>query len=147
MLGGVRDQAGGESLGGWLLILCLFLGVWQPLTLANLAAALLAALPVRGAVLAFLLAARVIVTAFGMAAAIAISHRDPHAASMAKAALVLSAGAEVFVYTTSYFPSNRLPGDTLRYVAWSVAVHGAWLAYLIRSRRVRRTLGPDAPGG
>jgi hypothetical protein len=30
-----------------------------------------------------------------------------------------------------------MPGDTIYYVAASLAYHGAWLAYLWRSRRVR----------
>ena len=45
----------------------------------------------------------------------------------------------VVVYTTPYFPNNRMPGDTPFYVAASLAYHGAWLAYLFRSRRVRNT--------
>jgi hypothetical protein len=45
------------------------------------------------------------------------------------------------VYTTPYFPSNRFPGDTTFYVVASLAYHGAWLAYLARSKRVRQAFG------
>jgi hypothetical protein len=134
-----------DSLRGWLAVLCLFLALWQPLNLALVASSVLAALPSRGWPLALLLLARVIVTACGVAAAIAIYHRHSGAAAFAAFALLLSAGAELFVYSTPYFPSNRLPGDTPWYVAWSIATHGAWLAYLFRSDRVRRTLGNDQP--
>jgi hypothetical protein len=36
-------------------------------------------------------------------------------------------------------PSNRLPGDTIWYIALSLLYHGAWLLYLVRSTRVRNT--------
>jgi hypothetical protein len=58
---------------------------------------------------------------------------------MAKAALILSAAIDLVVYTSSYFPSNRMPGDTPLYIAASLTYHGIWLAYLFRSRRVKRT--------
>jgi hypothetical protein len=138
-----HDDGGGHSPGGWLLVLCLFLAIWQPLNLALVASSALAALPLRGSPLALLLAARVIVTALGVAGAIAIYHRHSGAVTIAAVALVLSGCIEVFVYTTSYFPSNRRPGDTPWYIAWSIASHGAWLLYLFKSARVRRTLSDD----
>ena len=119
--------AANHGLGGWLLVLCFFLAIWQPLNLALVASNVLAALPVRGWPLALLLAARVVVTACGVAAALAIYHRHAGAMAMAVVSLALSACVEVFVYTTSYFPSNRLPGDTPWYIAWSIVWHGAWL--------------------
>jgi hypothetical protein len=129
------------DLGGWLLVLCLFLAIWQPLNLATAASSVLAAIPVRGWPLTLLLVVRLIVTAFGVAAAIAIFHRHSGAAALAKISLVLSACVEVFAYTTPIFPSNRLPGDTAYYVAWSILSHGVWLAYLFASTTVKRTLG------
>ena len=106
-----NDEGGEHSLGGWLLVLCVFLAIWQPVNLALVASNALAALPVRGWPLALLLAARVVVTACGLAAALAIYHRHAGAMVMAVVSLTLSACVEVFVYATSYFPSNRLPGD------------------------------------
>ncbi len=131
---------------GWLLVLCFFLAVWQPVNLALAASSALAALPVRGLPLALLLAARVISTACGIAAAIAIYRRHSGAATIVKMSLLLSAGLDLFVYTTSYFPNNRLPGDTILYIAWSLAFYGAWLVYIFRSATVKRTLGDDGRG-
>lgn len=132
-----------RGAGGWLLVLCFFLAVWQPLSLAAVASSVLQALPVRGWPLAVLLAVRVMVTAFGVAGAIAIYHRHSGAAAIAGLALVLSIAVDVFAYLTPYFPSNRLPGDTPFYIAWTIASHGVWLIYLSRSSRVRRTLGDE----
>lgn len=129
--------------GGWLLVLCFFLAIWQPVNLALAASSALAALPVRGVPLAALLAVRVISTACGIAAAIAIYRRHPGAVTVVKISLTLSAGLDLFVYTTSYFPNNRLPGDTILYIAWSLAFYGGWLLYVFNSARVRRTLGDD----
>jgi len=98
-----HDEGGVPSLGGWLLVLCLFLAIWQPVNLALAASNALAALPMRGWPLALLLAVRVIVTAFGVASAIAISHRHPGAATMATVSLTLSAGLDLIVYTTPFF--------------------------------------------
>src|SRR5689334_1654897 len=124
---------------GWLLVLCALLLVWHPVNFAIAAAGALDALPLRGTPLALLLAARLLVTAFGIAAGIALLAVRPAAVRLAIVALALSAAADLFVYTTSYMPSNRLPGDTIWYVAASLLYHGAWLLYLVRSTRVRNT--------
>jgi hypothetical protein len=131
------------TLGGWLLVLCLFLAVWQPLNLAIAASNALMALPVRGWPLAVVLAVRVVVTAFGVAGAMALYRRHSGAATLAALALALSLCVDLFVYTTSYVPNNRLPGDTPLYIGWTIALHGAWLLYLSKSARVRRTLRDD----
>jgi hypothetical protein len=128
-------------LRGWLLVLCVLLLVWQPLSLGLVASRALDALPVRGLPLALVLVGRVLVTAVGIAAGLMLAGRRPGAVGMAKASLVLSAAADLFVYLTPYFPSNRMPGDTPLYVAGSLAYSAAWLLYLGRSRRVRNTFG------
>jgi hypothetical protein len=128
-----------EGIGGWLLLLIVLLLVWGPVSLGLVASNALAALQVRGTPLGILLAARVLVTAFGIAAGIALAARGGPAVPMANAALVLSALMDLVVYLTPYFPSNRMPGDTPIYVAASLAYHGAWLGYLFRSVRVRTT--------
>jgi hypothetical protein len=132
-----RDHA----IGGWLLVLCLLLLVWQPLSLALTASALLNRLSLRGLPFALVLLLRVVVTAFGITAGLALLRRRAAAVSLAKASLVASAATDVFVYTTSYYPSNRLPGDTPIVVIVSLAYHAIWLTYLFRSNRVRRTFG------
>jgi len=48
---------------------------------------------------------------------------------------------DLFVYATPYAPSNRTPGTTPYFAAASLIFYGGWLAYLIRSRRVRATFG------
>jgi hypothetical protein len=65
----------------------------------------------------------------------------PGAVTLAKGSLILSAAADVFVYTTPYFPNNRPPGDTAIILAASLVWYAAWLAYLFRSKRVRDVFG------
>jgi hypothetical protein len=127
------------GIGGWLLLLCRLLIVFHPLSLAVTASSVLNALFVRGASVAVVLILRLAVVAFGVAAGRALQTLRPDAVRFARLALLMSAATDVFVYTTPYFPSNRLPGDTTIYVAASLAYHGAWLAYLARSNRVRTT--------
>ncbi len=127
------------AIGGWLLVLCVLLLVWGPISLGLVASSALPALYVRGLPFALLLTARIVVTAFGMAAGILLWTRRGPALPMAKAALVLSAATDLVVYTTPYFPSNRMPGDTPIAVAASLAYHALWLTYLFRSTRVKRT--------
>lgn len=136
-LDGAERWRGG--IGGWLLVLGAMLLVWQPINLALIASAMVGQIAVRGASLAIVLVARVLVTALGMAAGLALFGRRQGAVRMAKAALVASAATDVFIYTTSYTPSNRMPGDAPLYVAGSLAYHAIWLAYLVRSKRVKNT--------
>ncbi len=126
-----------EGVGGWLLLLCRLLVVFHPLSLAVTASGALGALSVRGTAVASILILRLIVVGFGMAAGRALQHVQPGAVTLAKAALLASAAMDLFVYTTPYFPNNRVPGDTPLYVAATLAYHGAWLLYLARSKRVR----------
>ncbi len=127
------------EVGGWLLLLCRLLVVFHPLSLAITASNAMSALPARGTAVGLILLLRLVVVGFGMAAGRALQTVQTGAVNMARAALVASVATDVFVYTTPYFPNNRLPGDTIYYVAATLAYHGAWLAYLSRSRRVRAT--------
>ena len=132
------DQAGAPArASGWLLVLCRLLIVGHPLTLAVTAPNALNAVALRGAAVAVVLVVRLLVVAFGVAAGRALQNIRPGGVGLAKTALLLSAATDDFVYTTPYYPNNRLPGDTTLYVAASLVYHGAWLAYLYRSRRVR----------
>ncbi len=128
-----------EGVGGWLLILCRLLIVYQPVTFAISAAAALSSLSTRGPGLPVAIAIRLIVTAFTVAAGLALTNRHPGAVRLAATALVASAACDVFIYTTPYYPNNRPPGDTPFYVAASLLYHALWLVYLFRSRRVRAT--------
>ena len=113
--------------------------VFHPLSLAVTASNALSALSVRGTAVALILLLRLVVVGFGMAAGRALQTVRPGAVALATTALLLSAATDVFVYTTPYFPNNRLPGDTASYVAASLAYHAAWVMYLARSSRVRNT--------
>lgn len=128
-----------EGVGGWLLLLCRLLVVFHPLSLAVTASGALGALSVRGTAVALILILRLVVVGFGMAAGRALQTLQPGAVRLAKAALLASAAADVFVYTTPFFPNNRQPGDTIYYVAATLAYHAAWLGYLVRSKRVQAT--------
>ena len=126
-----------DRVRGWLLLLCRLLVVFHPLALAATASNALGSLSARGTPIALILILRLIVVGFGMAAGRALQRMQPGAATLARAALLASAATDVFVYTTPYFPNNRVPGDTPLYVAATLAYHGAWLLYLARSKRVR----------
>src|SRR5689334_21236173 len=86
------------GIGGWLLVLCLLLIVWGPTNTALVAATALPLLQVRGPSLALGLVAMTLVTAFGVAAGIALFSRRPAAVSLAKAALIISAAMDLVVY-------------------------------------------------
>jgi hypothetical protein len=128
-----------DAARGWLLLLCRLLVVFHPLGLAVTAAGALGSLSARGVAVALILMLRLTVVGFGMAAGRALQSLQPGALTLARAALLASAATDVFVYTTPYFPNNRPPGDTIYYVAASLAYHAAWIAYLARSTRVRAT--------
>jgi hypothetical protein len=126
-----------DQVRGWLLLLCRLLIVFHPLGLAITASGALGSLPARGVAIALILMLRLVVVGFGMAAGRALQSLQPGAVTLAKAALLASAVTDLFIYTTPYFPNNRPPGDTVYYIVASLAYHGAWLAYLARSKRVR----------
>src|SRR5258706_11148929 len=119
---------GPAGVRGWLLVLCALLLIWQPLSLGLAASSVLDALPIRGLSLALVLALRMLVTALGIAAGLTLLARRGAAVRLAIIALVASAATDVFVYSTAYYPSNRLPGDTIWFVAVSLGYHGIWLA-------------------
>jgi len=128
-----------SGVGGWLLVLCGVLLVWQPLSFGLVASSSLDALAVRGVPLAMVLGVQLVVTAFGIAAGLALAGRRPNAVILAKTALVATAAVDVFVYTTPYAPNNRTPGETPIYIAISLGWSAAWFLYLVRSQRVKTT--------
>jgi|SRR5438093_12314429 len=136
-----RERPAPTNLGGWLGLLCRVLLLWQPLSLALIGSSALNSLSVRGLPLALVLLGRLLVAAFGIGAGLALLRRRPGAVALAKASLILSAAADVFVYTTPYFPNNRPPGDSTLILAASLAWYAIWLAYLFRSKRVRSLFG------
>ena len=128
-----------SGVGGWLLVLCLLLLVGQPINLAIGAARALGALPIRGLPLALVVLGQLMVTGIGVGAGLALLGRRRGAATFAKWSLLLSAGMDLFAYTTPFLPNNRLPGTTPIFVIASLAYYAVWIAYLSRSKRVRNT--------
>jgi len=135
----LRSDSEPVGVGGWLSLLCRVLLLWQPLALGLVASSALSSLSVRGVSLALVILGRLAVAAFGVAAGLALWRQRPAAVTLAKASLVMSAAADIFVYATPYFPNNRPPGDSELILAGSLAWYGAWLMYLWRSKRVRNT--------
>ena len=128
-----------SGVGGWLLVLCLLLLVGQPINLAIGAARALGALPIRGLPLALVVLGQLMVAGIGVGAGLALLGRRRGAATFAKWSLLLSAGMDVFAYTTPFLPNNRLPGTTPLFVIASLTYYAIWIAYLFRSKRVRST--------
>lgn len=137
-MGGINERSE-NAVRGWLLVLCVLLLGWEPIRFGLVASNALQALSYRGAPLAAILVARVIVTALGVAAGLTLVARRASAVAMAKVALLVGAAFDIVAYTTPALPSNRMPGDTPLYIAASLAYYGIWFAYLSRSKRVRRT--------
>jgi len=128
-----------SGVGGWLLLLCLMLLVGQPLNLAIGAARALGALPMRGLPLALVVVGQLMVAGIGVGAGLALLGCRRGAATFAKWSLLLSAGMDLFVYTTPFLPNNRLPGTTPIFIVASLTYYAIWIAYLSRSKRVRNT--------
>ena len=130
-----------RGVGGWLLLLCLLLLVGQPINLAIGAARALGALPMRGLPLALVVIGQLMVAGIGVGAGLALLGCRRGAATFAKWSLLLSAGMDLFAYTTPFLPNNRLPGTTPLFIVASLAYYAIWIAYLSRSKRVRNTFG------
>ena len=128
-----------SGVGGWLLLLCLLLLLGQPINLAIGAARALGALPMRGLPLAFVVIGQLLVAGIGVGAGLALLGCRRGAATFAKWSLLLSAGMDLFAYTTPFLPNNRLPGTTPLYIVASLTYYAIWIAYLSRSKRVRNT--------
>lgn len=134
-----QDGAAPRGVGGWLLLFCALLLVYQPLSLAYAAPTVLESLATRGLPTALLLAARVVSVALGIAGGLALVARQPAGVRLARVALVATTATDLFIYATPFYPNYRLPGDTPYYVATSLVYCGTWLTYLARSRRVANT--------
>ena len=127
-------------------LLCRVLILWQPVSLGLVGSSALNSLSVRGLPLALVLLGRIAVAAVGVAAGLALWRRRPGAVTLARASLLLSAAADVFVYSTPYFPNNRPPGDSTVILAASMLWYGIWLMYLWRSKRVRQVFSLEQYG-
>jgi len=123
--------------GGWLLVLCLLLLVWEPASFAARAAREFGALPFRGTPLLAVLIADLAVTSCGAAAGFSLLALRPAGITLARLAIGGAAVIDVVSATTPFVPNNQMPGDTPIFLTVSLLYRAAWLAYLSRSRRVR----------
>ena len=128
-----------RGVGGWLLVLCLLLLVGQPINLAIGAARALGSLQMRGLPLALTMMGQLMVAGIGVGAGLALLGSRRGATTFSKGSLLLSAGMDLFVYSTPFVPNNRLPGTTPLFVIASLAYYAVWIAYLSRSKRVQNT--------
>jgi hypothetical protein len=94
-------------------------------------------LTVGGAWVGALLAARLLVTATGVAAGIALYRQQPGAVRLARIALVLSTGEALAGLSSGYALSTAPPGTHGPRAILIVGYTAAWLAYLHNSKRVR----------
>ena len=122
---------------GWLLILCVMLCIWEPLTLALEASAEIGPVTLGRIERAAFLTFRVFVAGVGVAAGVAIWNRQMHAFTLAQAALALSAAAAVIRLT--WFPGNVPPGMRLPVALLLVGYNCAWYLYLALSRKAKIT--------
>lgn len=123
---------------GWLLLLCVILLVWQPLSFAVEAAGTLPTLGIRGVEAIVEIAAHGLVAAISFAAGWALWQASPAGPRLAAVALVVVGVTGVQSLYWTVLPSNVFPGDRLRLAALIVLHSCAWIVYLRRSRRVRR---------
>lgn len=136
----MTDAPEPTRIGGPLRLLALLLSIWEPVGFALVASGAFNAIRVRGLPVALMLIARLATTALAAAAGRALLARQPSAALLVKAALATSGAVQLVAYLTPWFPSNRLPGETPLYVAWTLLYYGGWLIYMLRSKRVARFL-------
>jgi len=132
------------AVRGWLLLLCVLLTIWNPLTLAAVAAAWVERPVPPSSMSLILLSVRVVVTGVGAAGGMALWHRRAGAVGLAKAALVLSACESTARLATREGLSTAPPGTRLPLAIALVAFNAGWYLYLQKSRRVRATYGLES---
>jgi hypothetical protein len=126
---------------GWLLLLCGYLAVWQPLTLAAEVTATLGSFAMRGPAGAVELFAHAVVAAIAFAAGWSLWIGNPKAPALAEIALAACAAATLQSLYWTWLPDNTVPGDRLPLAVVAAAHSAGWIAYLRRSRRVRELFG------
>ncbi len=129
---------------GWLLLLCILLAIWNPASLAVVAAGRVWSAAPPSTLALVLLAVRLFVTGIGVAAGMALWHKRAGAVRLAKASLVLSAIEVVGRLSTRAGLSEAPPGTRLPLAVALILFNAAWYLYLEKSRRVRATYGLES---
>jgi hypothetical protein len=120
-----------------LLLLCLILFVWQPLTVSGEIAATLPSLGMRGAPAIVELLVHGLLAALSVAAGWALWNANPAGPVLARSTMIGAAAIGVQALYWSVLPRSTFPSDRLP-IAIATLVHSAvWLVYLRRSRRIR----------
>jgi hypothetical protein len=131
-------------VGGWLLVLCFILLVWNPAGLALRLAATVPNLSSQTTASLVFFAGRLVITSVGVAAGIALLLLRPWAVQVAKLALVLFAVEAALRLSTRVGLSEAPPGTRLPLAVFIVAHNAAWYLYLHKSRRVRAVYGLES---
>jgi hypothetical protein len=121
----------------WLPLLARLMTLYQPIIIGLLTSRTVDSLAIRGREVLVLLLVRVLVTAFGVAAGLALRRHRARAVGLAKVSLLLSGATELFIVLTPSFPNSRGPGETPIWVAAILIYFGGWFVYLMRSARGR----------
>jgi hypothetical protein len=137
---GSSEKTAGESVrqraatdGRWLRVLARLMTLYQPIIVGLLTSRAVDSLAIRGREVLVLLLVRVLVTAFGVAAGLALRRHHARGVGLAKVSLLLSGATELFIVLTPSFPNSRGPGETPIWVAGILIYFGGWLAYLMHS--------------
>jgi hypothetical protein len=141
---GSSEKTAGEAVrqrmttdARWLPVLARLMTLYQPIIVGLLTSRTVDSLAIRGREVLVLLLVRVLATAFGVAAGLALRRHHARAVGLAKISLVLSGATELFIVLTPSFPNSRVPGETPIWVAGILIYFGGWFAYLMRSTGVR----------
>ncbi len=126
---------------GWLLVLCLFLFVWEPLRFAGDLTGSIGTMGMRGVPGGIELAVHAAVAMIAVAAGWGLWIRNPHSPVLAAIAVGASAAVTIQSLYWSRLPGNAVPGERLPLALMALAHAAGWMAYLRRSRRVRAVYG------
>jgi hypothetical protein len=119
---------------GWLLLLCALLTVGEPALLAYVWSPHIVMVIRYGPAAMLLFAARLLTTAIGLAAGLALWQSKPHATSMARLFLVLSTVMTGVILGTRILPGRPPPGTVLPLFLMAALYNAAWFAYLSMRR-------------
>jgi hypothetical protein len=110
--------------------------VEEPVTFALYASSIIDRVADRGGLAVAVLLARLLVTAVGIAAGLAIWNGRPWAVAFARIAVALSAAATIVTAATGALPMSTPPGLRTPYLVATLVWDAAWIGYLTWVLRV-----------